>query len=189
MAPARLVALGQPLCAPWAGREARSAADRMRAAAVARAHARRRTLESRLQAMQARVEPQFLFNTLAQVRELYERETALADRVLDDLIVYLRAALPHLRESCSTLGQEMSLVRAYLDIVRVQRGDQLQFATDCTGDAAAARVPAMLLLPLVEQALRRPSPVGCAPTEIRIAAGVVAGRLRLTLDDRDRKST
>jgi LytS/YehU family sensor histidine kinase len=117
------------------------------------------------------------------VRELYERDAALADRVLDDLIVYLRAALPHLRESLSTLGQEISLVRAYLDIMRVQRGERLQFMIDCSQDAAAVRVPAMLLLPLVEHALQRPSPTIDSPSEIRIAAAVVGGRLRLTLDD------
>ena len=79
-------------------RTARHAADRMRAAELERAKSRRRTLESRLQAMQARVEPQFLFNTLAQVRQLYERDPATAGKMLDDLIAYLRAALPHLRE-------------------------------------------------------------------------------------------
>ncbi|MDQ2734509.1 MAG: histidine kinase, partial [Pseudomonadota bacterium] len=76
-------------------RTARLAAARMRKAELARALARRRTLESRLQAMQARIEPQFLFNTLAQVGELYERDPAIAGSMLDDLILYLRAALPH----------------------------------------------------------------------------------------------
>jgi sensor histidine kinase YesM len=106
------------------------AADRMRAAELARTLSRRRTLESRLQAMQARVEPQFLFNTLAQVRELYERDAVVAGRVLDDLISYLRAALPHLRESSSTLGQEIALARAYLDIMQVRLGERLEFSID-----------------------------------------------------------
>ena len=77
--------------------------------------------------MQARVEPQFLFNTLAQVRQLYDSDAPLAGKMLDDLIAYLRAALPHLRESSSTLGKEAALARAYLDIVRVRLGERLAF--------------------------------------------------------------
>src|SRR5258706_13310422 len=84
--------------------------------------------------MQARVEPQFLFNTLAQVRELYEHDVAVAGRMLDDLMAYLRAALPHLRHSTSTLGQETALVQAYLDILRVRLGDRLR--SDLDGPAA-----------------------------------------------------
>jgi sensor histidine kinase YesM len=72
-------------------RTARLAARRLYNAELARATSRRRTLESRLQAMQARVEPQFLFNTRAQVRELYVRDAGAAGRMLEDLIAYLRA--------------------------------------------------------------------------------------------------
>ena len=134
-------------------RTARLAADRMRAAELARAQARRHTLESRLQAMQARVEPQFLFNTLAQVRELYERDEAVAGQVLDDLITYLRAALPHLRESSSTLGKEVELARSYLDIMCVRLGDRLSFEIDVPDAVKGARMPPMMLLPLVDHAL------------------------------------
>src|SRR5207244_943800 len=87
-------------------RTARLAVQRMRSAELARAAARRRTIESRLQAMQARVEPQFLFNTLARVRDLGDLDAEAGHRMLDELISYLRAALPHLRESTSTLGRE-----------------------------------------------------------------------------------
>jgi hypothetical protein len=93
-------------------RTARAAAERRRRAELVRTQAQRSTFESRLQAMQARVEPQFLFNTLAQVQALYETDPTLADGMLDELIAYLRAALPHLRESTSTLGKEVELVRA-----------------------------------------------------------------------------
>jgi hypothetical protein len=49
--------------------------------------------------MQARVEPPFLFNTLAQVKRLYEMDATLAQRMLDDLVAYLRAAMPHMRDT------------------------------------------------------------------------------------------
>ena len=80
--------------------------------------------------MQARVEPQFLFNTLAQVERLYEPMPTLAGRMLDDLIAYLRAAMPAMRGTSSTVAQEIELARAYLDIVRMRLGDRLRVSID-----------------------------------------------------------
>ena len=134
-------------------RTARLAATRRQDAEIARLDTRRRTLESRLQAMQARVEPQFLFNTLAQVRQLYEGDAGLAGKMLDDLIAYLRAALPHLRENSSTLGKEAALARAYLDIVRVRLGERLAVDIVIPEELADARLPPMMLLPLIDHAL------------------------------------
>ena len=164
-------------------RTARHAADRMRAAELQRAKSRRRTLESRLQAMQARVEPQFLFNTLAQVRELYERDPTIAGRMLDDLIAYLRAALPHLRESSSTLGRELELARAYLDIMRVRLGDRLAFEIDVPEVERSARMPPMMLLPLIDHALVYGLQPGDGQGSIRIQTVARAGRLRLQVTD------
>ncbi len=160
---------------------ARAAALRLRAAELGRAQSRRRTLESRLQAMQARVEPQFLFNTLAQVRELYEHDVVVAGRMLDDLIAYLRAALPHLRHSSSTLGQEIALVQAYLDIMRVSLGERLSFDIDVPDAAKSGRMPAMMLLPLIDHALVNGLQPAGAGGSIRIVAGAAAGRLRLSI--------
>ncbi len=164
-------------------RTARLASMRMHEAEVARAQARRRTLESRLQAMQARVEPQFLFNTLAQARELTNHDPALAGRMLDDLINYLRAALPHLRESSSTLGQELALARAYLDIMRVRLGDRLEFSIDVAARHADVRMPPMMLLPLIDHALTYGLQPGARDGSIRISTRVGNGRVRLEIDD------
>lgn len=164
-------------------RTARLAGDRMRAAELARAVSRRRTLESRLQAMQARVEPQFLFNTLAQVGELYEREPATAGQMLDDLIAYLRAALPHLRESSSTLGRELELARAYLDIMRVRLGDRLAFEIDVPEEARSARMPPMMLLPLIDHAIVYGLQSAEVAGSLCIQTTAEAGRLRLQVTD------
>lgn len=162
-------------------RTARLATDRQRAAELARAQARRRTLESRLQELQARVEPQFLFNTLAQVGELYEREPAIAGQMLDDLITYLRAALPHLRESTSTVRREVELAGAYLDIMRVRLGQRLAVEIDVPESVRGASLPAMLLLPLVDHALGLRQ--GDAAGSIRIEASAAAGVLHLRVTD------
>jgi hypothetical protein len=162
-------------------RTAHLAARRLHNAEMARARSRRRTLESRLQAMQARVEPQFLFNTLAQVRELYTRDTEAAGRMLEDLIAYLRAALPHLRESSSTLGQEVALARAYLDIMRIRLGEKLKFEIDLPPGVANARMPPMMLLPLVDHALVYGLQPGQLDGTIRITTKARDGRVVLAI--------
>ena len=164
-------------------RTAQLAARRLHNAELARAHSRRRTLESRLRAMQARVEPQFLFNTLAQVRELYARDTEAAARMLEDLIAYLRAALPHLRESSSTLGQEVALARAYLDIMRIRLGEKLKFEIDLPPEVADARMPPMMLLPLVDHALVYGLQPGRPDGKIHIRTQVREGRIVLAITD------
>ncbi|MDQ6684910.1 MAG: histidine kinase [Pseudomonadota bacterium] len=164
-------------------RTARLAARRMQQAELERAAARRRTVESRLQALQARVEPQFLFNTLAQVGELYQRDPAMADGMLDNLIAYLRAALPHLRESTSTVARELDLARAYLDIMRIRLGSRLSFSFDVPEAARTARIPPMVLLPLVDHALVYGLQEGDGDGSIRITTTTTGGRLRLTIAD------
>lgn len=162
-------------------RRARWARERMHAAALGRIEAQRKSIESSLQAMQARVEPQFLLNTLSQVKALYERDAALGERVLDSLIAYLRAAMPRMRDTSSTVGQEIALARAYLDIVKVRLGDRLDHAIDVAGTPLDARFPPMMLLPLVDHAIACAAESSRGAAHLRIAAAVDAGRLRLTI--------
>ena len=105
--------------------DARRRADALRAVQLDGARLGRHSYESRLQAMQARVEPQFLFDTLGQVEELYETEESLAERVLDDLIVYLRGVLPSLDNSNSTVSIELEIARAWLEIMKARAGGRL----------------------------------------------------------------
>ena len=164
-------------------RTALLATARVNAAQVELASAKQRTLQSRLQALQARVEPQFLFDTLAQVRDLYKKNASKGAQMLDDLIVYLRAALPQLRESTSTLEQELKLVGAYLSIMRMHLGGRLAFDIDAPQAALVTPMPPMILLPMIERVLSheltRPA-LGCA---ILIAARSDADHLRVEISD------
>src|SRR5205823_4894928 len=134
-------------------RRARTALARMRAAELERTRTAKRVVESRLQAMQARVEPQFLFNTLAQVKQLYEQDPKVAERMLGDLIAYLHAAMPHMRDTSSTLAQEIDLARAYLHIIKVRLSDRLAFDIEVPEGAGDTRMPSMMLLPLIDHAV------------------------------------
>jgi LytS/YehU family sensor histidine kinase len=159
-------------------RTALLAIARMNAAQVERAEAQRRTLESRLQALQARIEPEFLFNTLARVRNLHDRDPVAGSRMLGDLIVYLRAALPQLRESTSTLEQELKLVGSYLSILRASLGKPLRLEVDVSA-GLAVRVPPMLLLPLIHDALI----ASRYDDALRITARVTGNSLSIELSD------
>jgi hypothetical protein len=164
-------------------RSARHASLRRRSAELARAQAARHAQESRLQAMQARVEPQFLFDTLAQVHRMHEADPKTAGDMLEDLTTYFRATLPQLRESASTVGREIALARAYLSIMRMRLQEDLMIRVELPAEASGARLPSMLLLPIVEQSLTACVRTGTGPRTITLAATASGGRLGLTVAD------
>jgi sensor histidine kinase YesM len=114
----------------------------------------KQAIEAELKLMQAQVEPHFLFNTLASVQYLTETNPAEANRLLGHLIEYLRAALPHLRASSTTLRKEVGLAEAYLNILRMRMGSRLAFTIDVPDDVAMHPFPPNLLISLVENAIK-----------------------------------
>jgi len=153
---------------------------RLRARELERAQITRRMLESRLQAMQACIEPQFLFDTLGCVERLHATDPRTAARLIDELIIYLRAALPHLRESTSTVAKETELAHAWLNIRRLRNGRGPAFTIDVRGGAETATMPPMLVLPLVDYLLGEPADAA-ADCTLRLAARVAGGRLRFDI--------
>ena len=141
------------------------------------------TAQARLQALQARVEPHFLFNTLAHVKWLYRRDGERGRRMLDRLIDYLHAALPRVRQSTTTLEQELQLAHAYLDIQQIRIGGRLAFTIEVPDEFASLRFPPLMLLTLVENSIKH----GIAPqTEggtIAICAHVEQDKLRIEVRD------
>jgi len=126
-----------------------------------RSELERKALDARLRLLQAQVEPHFLFNTLANVRELVDAGSPKASPVLGSLIAYLRAAVPRLHEPVATLEQELELVRAYLEVMQMRMPDRLQFSVRADDDALPLHCPPMMLLTLVENAVRH----GIDPSE------------------------
>ncbi len=114
----------------------------------------RQVTEARLQTLQAQVEPHFLYNTLANVQALTEVDPPAANTMVSHLIQYLRASLPKMRESTSTVGQELELVRAYLNILQMRMGARLEFSIDAADDVMAYAFPPMMLPSLVENAIK-----------------------------------
>src|SRR4051812_25725844 len=117
------------LVGPWVAVAAvfRKTDFAIRGLQLERSELERKALDSRLRLLQAQVEPHFLFNTLANVRELVESRSPQASTVLDSLIAYLRAAVPRLHEPITTMAQEIQLVRSYLELMHMRMPDRLQF--------------------------------------------------------------
>jgi hypothetical protein len=136
-------------------------------------------LQSRLAAMQAQVEPRFLFDTLVDIEALYERDPQRAAANLDRLIAYLRAALPRLRESGSTVEAEIDLVKAYLQVVTALHDGRPALTATLAEECRTSRFYPMLLLPLVQRAVRHPS--GHPPETISIDVHREAGHTVVVL--------
>ena len=168
------------LVAPWAALAAlvrqKDALARHQALAfeLERSELERKALDARLRLLQAQVEPHFLFNTLANVRELVDSGSTQASAVLGSLIAYLRAAVPRLHEPATTVGQELELVRAYLEVMHMRMPDRLQFVLHADETALAFFCPPMTLLTLVENAVRH-----------GIDSSEVGGRIEVRVTERD----
>ena len=137
----------------------------------------------RLQVLQAQIEPHFLFNSLANVRRLLRTDGDAGRAMLADLMRYLEGALPRMREDSSTLAREAELIRAFLAVHQVRMGPRLQVHIDVPDALGLRVVPPMMLLTLIENALKHglsPLPEGGS---ISVVAAESEGKLVLRVAD------
>lgn len=142
----------------------------------------RDAVAARLAALQAQVEPQFLFDTLVDIERAYDRADHEAPDQMERLIRHLRVALPRLRERGVTLASEAALLDSYLAVVAGRHRRLLSLSTDWSAWLAARPVPPMLLLPLAQLMLRDTARL---PSQARLSAQELPGgglRLRLSFD-------
>jgi LytS/YehU family sensor histidine kinase len=130
---------------------AKRSAEKLRIATLERS-----VVVSELKTLQAQIEPHFLYNVLANVQSMIAHTPATADAMLTHLIDYLKHALPSMRGGESTLRAELDLVCSFLAIARLRFGDRMSVSITEANDADAASIamPPMLLLPLVENAVK-----------------------------------
>ncbi len=148
---------------------------------------KRQVVEARMAAMQAQVEPHFLFNTLASIDHLIETDPARASTMQKNLIALLRASMPTMREANNgaprDLGREMAVVRPYLEILKVRMEERLATRIDVPDGLLSAEFPSMMIQSLVENAIKHglePKPEG---GELSIKAEIVHGKLTVTVAD------
>ncbi|HET9694083.1 MAG TPA: histidine kinase [Steroidobacteraceae bacterium] len=148
-----------------------------------RSELERKALDARLRLLQAQVSPHFLFNTLANVQALVDAGSPRASAVLQSLIAYLRAAVPRLNEPSTTMGQELDLVQAYLDVMQMRMPDRLTYALQVDPGARSIECPPMTLLTLVENAVRHGIDPGEEGGHIDVQVRVLSGRCCLRVTD------
>lgn len=115
----------------------------------------RRVVEARMAALQAQVEPHFLFNTLALIGQLIETDPPQAASIHQNLIDYLRATLPQMRaKGTGTLGRQIEMSRAYLAIMQARMRARLAVSIDVPEEMLSATFPVMMLQILIENAIK-----------------------------------
>ena len=148
---------------------------------------KRQVVEARMAAMQAQVEPHFLFNTLASIDHLIETDPKRASVMQRNLIALLRASMPTLREVNASglrdLGAELAVITPYLEILKVRMDDRLQIAIDVPEGLRSAEFPPMMIQSLVENAIKHglePKPEG---GRLSVRAEIVHGKLAVSVAD------
>jgi sensor histidine kinase YesM len=148
---------------------------------------KRQLVEARMATMQAQVEPHFLFNTLASIDHLIETDPPRASLMQKSLIALLRATLPTMRENAPNnvryLGQELSVIRPYLDIQKMRMEDRLQIQWDIPEGLNSAEMPNMMVLSLVENAFKHGLEPKAEGGTLVLRAEVSHGKLVVTVKD------
>ena len=147
---------------------------------------KRQVVEARMAAMQAQVEPHFLFNTLASIDHLIETDPPRASQMQKNLIALLRASMPTMREAHPTahnLGREMAVIRPYLEILKVRMEDRLQTEINVPDGLLSADFPSMMIQSLVENAIKHGLEPKAEGGTLSVRAEIVHGKLAVTVAD------
>jgi len=144
----------------------------------------RTVLEARMEALQAQIEPHFLFNTLASIDQLIQTDPPRASKMQQSLIRYLRSAIPQMRGGGRpTLGQQVELSRAFLEIMAVRMEARLQPVINVPDGLKSAMFPSMMLQTLVENAIKHGLEPKAEGGRLEIGAEIVDGQLAVHVLD------
>jgi hypothetical protein len=145
--------------------------------------AQRHATDARLKLLETQLEPHMLFNTLANLRALIGADPARAQQMLDHMIAYLRATLNASRSTSHTLEDEFDRLRDYLELMAIRMGPRLAFTLDLPPGLARQPVPALLLQPLVENAIKHGLEPQVAGGSVTVSARREAGDVVLDVID------
>jgi signal transduction histidine kinase len=142
-----------------------------------------RLIDAQLQALQSQLHPHFLFNTLHAISALMHRDVQAADRMLVQLSDLLRMTLDTVNHPEIRLTEEMDFLAKYLRIEQVRLGDRLTVALDVDADVLDAVVPALILQPLAENAIKHGIAPHVSPGRVTVAARRDGDMLTMTVSD------
>lgn len=150
---------------------------------IRRLSVEKEALEGNLRLLQAQIEPHFLFNTLSNILSLIDTNPGKGKSMLGNLIQYLRTSLSRTSPAVTTLGQEIDIVRAYLDIQKVRMSERLRFVFEIPEGMLHYPLPPMLLQPLVENAVKHGVEPSVDGAEITIRASSQDDAMRVEISD------
>jgi Histidine kinase/Histidine kinase-, DNA gyrase B-, and HSP90-like ATPase len=145
--------------------------------------AERQATESKLQLLQSQLEPHMLFNTLANLRVLIDLDSVRAQAMLDRIIDYLRATLGASRVTSHALSLEFDRLDDYLALMQIRMGPRLRYTLDLPESLKATPCPALILQPVVENAVLHGLEPSSKGGEVSVTAVQVDKRLVLTVTD------
>jgi signal transduction histidine kinase len=154
---------------------------REQADAAARAQAE--AAEAQLAALQAQLNPHFLFNALNTVAALVRTDPARAETTVENVAQVLRRTLERTRRTVAPLGEEIDYLQAYLAVEKARWGDRLEVSWKLAGEALGVPVPPLTLQPLVENALKHGLSERIEGGRIEVEARLESGRLILSVTD------
>ncbi|HKC25385.1 MAG TPA: histidine kinase [Thermoanaerobaculia bacterium] len=131
---------------------------------------KRRLVEAELSALQAQLQPHFVFNTLHAIAALISRDPEAAERMLVDLAEFLRLTLRNARKETVPLREELEFVTRYVRIEETRLLDRLVVELDVAEDTLDAEVPNLILQPLVENAIRHGIAPRAGPGRVEVRA-------------------
>jgi hypothetical protein len=151
---------------------------------------KRQVVEARMAAMQAQVEPHFLFNTLASIDHLIETDPPRASQMQKNLIALLRASMPTMREASGgngngvrDLGRELAVIRPYLEILKVRMEERLTTEIVVPDGLLSAEFPPMMVQTLVENAIKHGLEPKAEGGHLALKAEIVHGKLQVSVAD------
>jgi LytS/YehU family sensor histidine kinase len=145
--------------------------------------AARQAAESQLHLLQAQIQPHFLFNTLAALQHWVDAGDPRAGPLLRDLTGFLRRSTSLLAQTEVPLADEAEAARQYLRILQARLGERLQFNIDIDDTSGAQRLPAGILLTLVENAVEHGISPALRGGTVQVWARTQGGRLVLEVRD------
>ncbi|TXI90766.1 MAG: hypothetical protein E6Q34_08400 [Burkholderiaceae bacterium] len=127
-----------------------------------------------LRLLRAQIEPHFLFNTLGAVQQLAEGKAPDAAKLTKNLIAFLRSSTQMIRAESVSLKQEFDMISAYLEVMKVRMGTRLRTSVELASEFQEIQVPSMVLLTLVENAIKH----GLEPS-------LIGGEINVTVEERE----
>lgn len=155
---------------------------------TARLKSEKELMENKLSLLQARIEPQFLFNTMESISGLFDTAPEKAKKLQMHFIQYLRASLVKSRKQYTTIEQEMALIRSYLEIFKTGMDDRFEYSIIINPEITDMAFPSMLLQPVVENALINSIEKNSDHSQISITVSKIEDRIHINISDTGKSS-